>query len=336
MWPPQQQPSGFPPGPPAGPPPAPDYGPLLVKNAQIALTTYARMENLYLQVGKLHVDRVRRLPPTAPLAEAEFRVFSQFGEDGIIQFLIHHVPIPNRSFIEFGVEAFTEANTRFLLQNDNWSGLVIDANREQIDSVRRELISRLHDLTAVCSFITRENINDLFTQAGFTGDIGLLSVDIDGNDYWVWEAVQAVSPRIVVVEYNSLFGTAPVTIPYDPNFMYRRAHPSALYSGASLGALCHLAKKKGYRFVGSTSIGLNAFFVREDVAGSLPSLTAEQGYVLSRLRTSIDAAGNPTFLRGRARFEAIKDMPVVNVVTGERMTLAQAESQQKAAGPGPA
>lgn len=325
MWPPQQQQHS----PPPPQPPQQDLAPLLVKNAQIALTTYARMENLYLQMGKLHVDRVRRLPPNAPLAEAEFRAFSQFGEDGIIQFLIHHVPIPasSRSFIEFGVEQYTECNTRFLLQNDNWSGLVIDANRDQVESIRRELIARLFDLTALYSFITRDNINELFTQGGMSGDIGLLSVDIDGNDYWVWEAVTVVSPRIVVCEYNSIFGIAPVTIPYDPNFMYRRAHPSSLYAGTSLGALCHLAKKKGYRFVGSSSQGLNAFFVREDVAGALPSLTAAQGYVESRMRTSTDAMGNPTYLRGKARFEAIKDMPVIDVVSGERTTLAAAQAR---------
>ncbi|MEX2219559.1 MAG: hypothetical protein WD749_12470 [Phycisphaerales bacterium] len=311
------------------PPPqqGPDLSQLLLKNAQIALSTYARMEVDQHLLGKLNVERVRRLPPGAPLREAEFKVHSQFGEDGVIQFLIHHVPIENRSFIEFGVEAYTEANTRFLLVNDNWSGLILDANQGQIESVKRELLARLYDLTALCSFITKENVNALFSGAGFTGDIGLLSVDIDGNDYWVWEAIDAVSPRIVAVEYNSVFGLLPVTIPYQPTFSYRQAHPTGLYCGAGLAALCHLAKRKGYRFVGSTSIGLNAFFVREDVAGSLPSLTAEEGYVESRLRTSTDGTGQPTHLRGRARFEAIRDMPVVNVITGEPMTLAQAEAR---------
>lgn len=306
-----------------------DYGPLLVQHARIGMSTLSRVEINQLLLGKLNVDRVRRLPPTASLQEAEFRVFSQYGEDGIIQFLLGHVPIQNRAFVEFGVENYTEANTRFLLLNDNWSGLILDGNREQIDSVRRDVITRLYDLSPVCAFITRDNINELIGRAGFGGDIGLLSVDIDGNDYWVWDAIDVVSPQIVVAEYNSVFGLLPVTIPYQENFGYRTAHPSGLYFGASLGALCHAARKKGYRFVGSSSIGLNAFFVREDCAGPLPSLTAEQGYVESRLRTSTDAAGQPNHLRGRARFEAIRDMPVVNVITGEQTSLAEAERRAK-------
>jgi hypothetical protein len=308
------------------PQPPPDLSPLLIRNAQLALSAYARTDIALMLLGKLNAERVKALPPETPLRECEFKVFSQFGEDGIIQFLTRHVPIPERSFVEFGVESYVEANTRFLLLNDNWSGLVIDGSTEHIEAIRRELTPRFYDLSSACAFITRGNINRLIAEAGFEGDIGLLSVDIDGNDYWVWEAIDQISPRIVVTEYNSVFGLLPVSIPYADNFSYKVAHPSGLYFGASLGALCHLAARKGYRFVGSSSTGLNAFFVREDCAGQLPALTAQQGYVESRLRTSSNAAGAPTFLRGRARFEHIRDLPVVNVISGETMTLAAAKS----------
>ena len=128
---------------------------------------------------------------------------------------------------------FSESNTRFLLRKDNWRGLVIDGSPTNVSSIRRLPEFWQHELTAVASFITRDNINDLFRDAGYTGEIGLLSIDIDGNDYWVWEAIEVVSPVIVVVEYNSVFGPdATVTVPYDPAFTRRAAHHSNLYFGA--------------------------------------------------------------------------------------------------------
>src|SRR5205085_6001779 len=126
-----------------------------------------------------------------------------FGDDGIIQYLVRKAGIKSRVFIEFGVEDYTESNTRFLLISDNWKGLVIDGSNEYIRFIRSDDIYWRHDVTAVCSFVTVENINQTFAQHGFEGEIGLLSIDIDGNDYHVWEAIHIVNPILVVVEYNS-------------------------------------------------------------------------------------------------------------------------------------
>jgi hypothetical protein len=119
------------------------------------------------------------------LKDAEFRVSSQFGDDGIIQYLLHHLRMDTDTFIDFGVENYRESNTRFLLENNNWRGLVIDGSQANIDFIRSEDIYWRHDLTAVCSFITAENINQIFEEHGFTGEIGILSIDIDGNDWHV-------------------------------------------------------------------------------------------------------------------------------------------------------
>jgi hypothetical protein len=128
-------------------------------------------------------------------------------------------------------------------------------------------------------FITRDNINEVLTENGITGDIGLLSIDIDGNDFWVWRAISVIRPAIVVVEYNHRFGSdAAVTIPYEENFDRTRTHP-LIYFGASLKALCWLAERKGYDFVGCNSNGVNAFFVRRDKRpDGIPKLTPEEGY----------------------------------------------------------
>lgn len=267
----------------------------------------------------------RQLPASvSSLREVEFRVFSQFGDDGIIQYLLQHVDAPE-SFIEFGVETYRESNTRFLLVKDNWRGLVIDGSEANVASITTMAEHWRHDLTAVASFITRENINDLFTAAGFTGEVGLLSIDIDGNDYWVWEAIEVVSPVVVVAEYNSVFGPeAKVTVPYAADFTRRAAHHSHLFFGASLGALCDLAERKGYAFVGSNSNGNNAYFVRLDQLGDLRALSAAEGYVESRFRESRDASGNLTHLSGSARLDEIAHLVVHDLTTGSQRPLRDA------------
>src|SRR5687767_11515119 len=143
------------------------------------------------------------------LHEVEFQVFSQWGDDGIIQYLISKIDIPNKTFIEFGVENYKESNTRFLLINNNWSGLVIDGSKNNIDFIKQDIISWGFDIHAKHAFITKENINELlseFINKGYDSEIGLLSIDIDGNDYWIWNEIKVVNPIIVVVEYNAVFG----------------------------------------------------------------------------------------------------------------------------------
>ena len=145
-------------------------------------------------------------------------------------------------------------------------------------------------------------------------EIGILSIDIDGNDYWVWQAVDAVRPRIVIAEYNSVFGPdLAVTIPYQADFERNLAHHSNLFWGASLSALCHLASRKGYAFVGSNSAGNNAFFARQDCAARLRPLSAAEGYVRSKFRESRNAAGELTYLSGEARLPVIAQMTVHDV-----------------------
>ena len=249
------------------------------------------------------------------LRDNEFRAFSQWGEDGIIQFLIKNVPINRKIFIEFGVQDYTESNTRFLLINNNWSGLVIDGGLEEIAYIKNDPIYWQYNLKAVNSFITKNNINQIFLENGIQGEIGLLSVDIDGNDYWVWQAIDCINPAIVVSEYNFRFGaTKAVTVPYDAGFVRTKAHYSNIYYGASLKALCLLATKKGYTFVGCNSAGNNAFFVRKDLKpDSLKELTPEEGYVAAQFRESRDELGNLLYLSLEEEQKILDSLPLVNI-----------------------
>lgn len=268
-------------------------------------------------LAELHVQRIRALGTLSRLSDAGLKVFSQSDDDGIIQYLLARLEdydIP-RSFIEFGVEDYEEANTRFMLMRDGrWRGLLVDGDQENITYIQNGDLYWRYDLTAVCAFVTREDINDIFVDNGFIGDIGVLSIDIDGNDYWVWEAISVVNPVIVIIEYNSVFGcNRAISIPYDPSFQRTRAHYSNLYFGASLLALTQLAERKGYVLVGSNSAGNNAYFVRRDRLGPLRQVSAAEGYVYSTIRESIDESGRPTFVGGNARQELIRDMPVVDI-----------------------
>jgi hypothetical protein len=253
---------------------------------------------------------IQKNNPNLRFSDSEFRVFSQWGEDGIIQYLIDRVPIENNSFIEFGVEDYRESNTRFLLIHDNWSGLVIDGSAQNVEKIKKDTIYWRYDLTALCEFITRDNINNLIEKQ-FQGDVGILSIDIDGNDYWIWEAIEVVSPRIVICEYNSIFGAEKaVSVPYDPTFNRTAVHFSNLYFGASLPALCSLAGRKGYIFVGCTKAGNDAFFVRNDVAKNVKPVMAKEGYIMSNFRESRNENGQLTFVPGGERLGIISEMQV--------------------------
>jgi hypothetical protein len=270
--------------------------------------------------ARLLISQVRQAGQLDDIRHAEFKVFSQFGDDGIIQYLLHRVRIDEneRRFVEFGVETYEESNTRFLLVNDNWKGLVIDGDPRNVRHIRNDRIYWRHDLTALCEFIDAGNIDALIRGAGFAGDIGLLSIDLDGNDYWVWEQIECARPAIVVAEYNSVFGWEhAVSVPYDPAFRRGAAHDSHLYWGCSIAALRLMGAKKGYALVGSNSAGNNAYFVRRERLSGLRELTAREAYVESKFRESRDASGTLTYLSGVDRRLAIRDMPLVLVERGE-------------------
>jgi hypothetical protein len=291
---------------------------------------YSEIQQLKLLTGRALANEVTKQGIYERIQDAEFKVFSQFGDDGILQYLIYQTKPDQETFIEFGVGDYSESNTRFLLINNNWRGLIMDGNSNAMAALRSDQIYWRYDLTAVGVFITRENINQLFRENDFAGEIGLLSIDIDGNDYWVWEAIDSVNPVIVTVEYNSVFGSeCAVTVPYAQDFHRTRAHYSNLYWGTSLKALCCLAERKGYAFVGCNSAGNNAHFVRKDRVGAIPVFTAEQGYVESKFRESRDRDGNLTFLRGRQRMEAIKDMQVFDVERNRLVYLHDVYTMEK-------
>lgn len=277
---------------------------------QIKITLNKLQESL----GRIENRQLQNIKPNN-IIDCEFQVYSQWGEDGIIQLILQHTEIKRKVFIEFGVENYTESNTRFLLVNNNWSGLVIDGSKENIQHIKNDPIYWKHNLKAVHSFVTQDNINQIFRDNGIVGDIGLLSIDIDGNDYWIWDAINVVNPAIVIIEYNHRFGKEnAVTIPYQEDFVRSQAHHSMIYYGASLKSINLIAQRKGYAFVGCCSSGVNAFFVRQELKPDfIPEITIDQGYIAGKFRESRDFTGQLSYLSSTEEQELLKSLPLIKV-----------------------
>lgn len=212
------------------------------------------------------------------LTKFEYQAFSQFGEDGIIREIFRRIGTTNRYFVEFGVEDGSETNSTYLLYQ-GWKGLWIDGDPANIHSINHSCANavRTGQLTAMESFITAENIEQLFAKGGVPQEFDLLSIDIDRNDYYIWKAINHYRPRVVIIEYNSIFRPGDhFVVNYDANAMWDKSSNF----GASLESMTALGLEKGYRLVGSSFAGLNAFFVREDVMGDhfTGPFTAENHY----------------------------------------------------------
>lgn len=201
------------------------------------------------------------------LSETGFRVFSQFEEDGKLLFLFSLLGMNKPVFVEFGSDDGVNSNSANLYFHFGWTGLFIDGNARAIERGKRFFGRYPHPHFTppvfVNSMITAENINALISENGFSGEIGLLSIDIDGNDYWVWKAIDVVQPQVVIIETHVEFGMRDIIVPYDPHYMFPGKHP--LYHGASPVAMCKLAAKKGYRLVGANDRGFNLIFLRNDL-----------------------------------------------------------------------
>jgi hypothetical protein len=193
----------------------------------------------------------------------EYSTFSQYGEDGIIAEIFNRIGSTNQFFIEFGVENGTECNTTYLLLK-GWKGLWIEGNSDHVQSISQCFKKSIEQkkLTVINSFITAENIEPLFNKGNALIEPDLLSIDIDRNDYHVWNAIINYKPRVVVIEYNAIFRPGDhFIVPYDAAASW----DGSSHFGASLQSYFELGLKKGYKLVACTHAGVNAFFVREDL-----------------------------------------------------------------------
>jgi hypothetical protein len=245
-----------------------------------------------------------------PLRDAEFAVYSQNAEDGITLALLERLGAGEKCCVEVGVEDGLECNTAILAYVFGWRALMIEG-----DSIKASVAHRAAERLAATPgavrvenrFVTVENVNKIMDGAGFRGDIGVLSVDVDGVDYWLWKAITVVRPRVVIIEYNASLGpTASITVPYEAEFRAQQKHSSRYYHGASLTALENLGRRLGYSLVTCESAGVNAFFVREDLAEFAGGArSAEECYLPHAARTRLMSVDE--------QWALIRDLPYVEV-----------------------
>lgn len=237
------------------------------------------------------------------------KIFSQNGEDGAIDYIFKKIGFKTKIFIEFGFGCF-ENNSRNLIKNFGFSGLFIDGNSRECEIAKSHYRSNIFIENA---FITKENINQLISKH-YTGDIDFLSIDIDGVDLHILDAIDAIHPRVVCIEYCASIGVdKSVTVPYKDDFSRHAEHRSGFYCGASLKANILVMKKKNFKFIGTVS-GLNAFFVRD--TEPIDEISLIEGYKPHFSRTYED---HPRFdgtirkITPDEQFHIIKDLPWVNV-----------------------
>ncbi|MGB6294647.1 MAG: hypothetical protein WBF90_00510 [Rivularia sp. (in: cyanobacteria)] len=227
------------------------------------------------------MDRIKESPryqDPKSLIPFGYKIYSQTDEDGIIREIFRRIGLTNKIFVEFGIGNGLENNTLSLLFED-WKGLWIDASFEDVKKIRKHFAQIIanEQLKVVQSFITKDNINKLISTQIQSNEIDLLSVDIDGNDYHILNAITCVRPRVIAIEYNAKF-RPPILfcMDYDETHTWEKDD----YFGVSLKFLEINLAKKGYCLVGCNLSGVNAFFVREDLVSDkfLAPFTAENHY----------------------------------------------------------
>jgi hypothetical protein len=223
---------------------------------------------------------LRHKEPLPSFGEVEFRAFSQNGEDGILLYIFSLIGTTNNICVEICAADGIQCNSANLILNHGFTGLLVDGDEKAIER-GRAFYSRHPDTFSfpprfAHAWVDRETVNALIARHEIGGEIDLLSIDLDGVDYWVWDAIDVIKPRVVVVETQCIWGTdRSVTVPYSPDFKSPLVNGFGLYCGASLPAFVSLGRRKGYRLVGAQALGFNAFFVRDDLGPNvLPEVSA--------------------------------------------------------------
>ena len=263
-------------------------------------------QQLQQQILHQHKAAIKAGDVLDNISDAGFRCYSQFEEDGIILYILAAIGMKTRRVVEMCCGSGSECMAANLIINHGFEGLLLDGDDISIRNANRFFASKkdclLNQPTIRKAWITRDNVNELLSD--MAGEVDVLSLDMDGIDYWVWEAIEAINPRLCVFETHNLVpGDLSITVPYDPGFnCWSKKGDDKLFRSVSLPAMVKLSKRKGYRLIGTHRHGFNAFFLREDLA---PDIFPE---------VSVDSVhDNPWTRKQVEMWPRIKDMGWVEV-----------------------
>ena len=272
-----------------------------------------------LSIGHSHLLNFRsKYKSILSLSELDYKIFSQNGEDGILDYLLYSLNITSPKFVEIGIGDYSESNTRFIFETTNCKGLLIDCNENLEKNVKKNIIFWKNDIKILQDFINSENIVEILKNNDFEKDLDLFSLDIDGIDYWVLKSMSDSFSKIVVVEFNSNFGhEIEVTVPNIKNFNRTKYHYSNLCFGASLKAIVKLMNSKKFTFIGTNKNCINAFFVSNNYLNNLnikiPNQDNLKDFTESNIRESRLPTGDLNYLSGNEKIKEIYDCEVVDL-----------------------
>jgi hypothetical protein len=259
------------------------------------------------------------------LWDAEVKVFSQWGEDGILDFICEKIGISKPNVIEIGAGNFIECNSRFIAEFRNANVIAVDGRSDLTKVVETSPLYWKSTLIPIVKWVTPDNINRIIELGEKKiGKINIFSIDLDGNDYWILQKANLSQVDIVLLEYNPIFGSKlEVSVPRNDEFDRHQSHYSGLYYGASLKAFIELLSIKGFNFIGTNRVGNNAFFVQNKFLErfDFDVTTDYEKYVDWRIRESRDTTGALTFLSGRERLELISNLPLLDLKTNRVSTI---------------
>ena len=268
--------------------------------------------SIYLNEARKRYDKFKNLN------EAEYKVFSQTGEDGILDFILNKLQISNTKFVEIGVGDYSEANTRFIYENSFSEGLIIDV----IDNFKKKVSDNIDLWKGLINVenvnIDLENINPILKRYNLDKNLDLFSIDIDGNDYWIIDKLSHNISKIFVLEYNPTFGhNLEITVPYNKYFSRFKEHYSGCYYGASLKAMIKIMNSKGFEFLGTNKLNFNAFFVSNKVSNNFSAIINNihdlSHHTKLHIRDSRNEKGELNYLDQKQRLKTIEDKEVVDV-----------------------
>ena len=236
--------------------------------------------------------------------------------------MIEKFPNIPKSFIEIGTQDYWESNTRFLLKLRSWKGYLIEANNDDFKKIKKQKIYWQNDLEVFKKFVDKNNINSILSKDIKETKIGLLSLDIDGNDYWILKEITNLRPYLFICEYNPIFGYKnQISTVYDPKFDRTKKHFSNLYFGCSIQALIHLMKTKKYSFLGTNSKGMNAFFVRNDKLHYVNKFIRNKKIHKSLIREGRKKNGKLNLKSLSENLKLIKNMSIIDTKTMSKKKL---------------
>jgi len=272
-----------------------------------------------LMLGNIYLNQIRKKYDFIKnLQEAEYKIFSQTGEDGIIDFLLKKLDILNCKFVEIGVGDYSEANTRYIYEKSFSEGLIIDIENNLRDKVSKNINLWKGLLHVENIEINSENINEILDKYNLNANLDLFSIDIDGIDYWVIDNLKPQISKLFVLEYNPTFGhNLEITIPNIKNFNRFKSHYSGCYYGCSLKAMIKLMDRKGYDFLGTNKLNFNAFFASKNISHKFENLKQNldslENYSLIKIRDSKNKEGELNFLDKKQRLIQIKNLEIIDV-----------------------